>query len=357
VAIEKRGTVWYYRFTHRGVEYRASTGLEATAPNLKSAEQVEALAKLEAIAGVTKRPALTGQTLLDAAADDFLRWCFSTEYRSKPNTARRLQVSFQSILVFMGDKPVSEIDANTIESYKTWRFTKHHVKDVTVRHDLHALSVFFRKYAIRKKLAVLNPVDQVSKPSDKDAVRIHILSAEEEDRYFAHARGTLYDVARLILLQGCRPEEVLSIRPENVIEDDEPILRIPGGKSRAARRDLPLTRESLAILQGRKAKHGATGWLFPSPRIEGAHVVKLNAQHDRVCLEAGVSFVLYDLRHTWATRALTEAGLDVATVAALMGHASPTIVLKHYAHPTEAAKRAGMKRYEELVKPKLRRVK
>jgi integrase len=356
MSIEQRGSKWYYRFTLQGVEHRESTGLDATAQNRKEAERIEAIAKLEALAGVTKRPSVSGDASLGTAADDFLRWCFSTEYRSKPNTARRIQISFQSLIVFMGHRPVREIDADLIESYKTWRYEEHGVRDVTLRHDLHALSVFYRKYAIRKKLSQVNPVDQVSKPSDKDAVRIHIVTPEEEDRYFAFAKGTLYDVARLILLQGPRPEEVLASRPENILENQE-LWRIPGGKSRAAKRDLPLTAEAFGILKARKTKHERTGWLFPSSRIKGGHVTKLNAQHDRVCLEAGVSFVLYDLRHTFATRQLTENGADVATVAALMGHASPTIVLKHYAHPTAGAKQAAMKKYEELVRPKLRRVK
>lgn len=356
MAIEKRGGVWYYRFKVNRREYRESTGLAAVQQNKKEAEAIEAKAKLEVIAGVKTKTIEQPKLSFAAAADDFIQWCFSTEYRSKWNTARRIQISFQSMLVFWAKVDVSAIDADAIEAYKTWRLTEHMVRDVTLRHDLHALSVFFRKYAIRKKLSTSNPVDQVSKPSDKDAVRIHVVTHEEEDAYFAHARGTLYDVARLILLQGCRPEEILALRPENVLLE-QGILRIPGGKTRAARRDLPLAGESIAILERRLAEHKGSRWLFPSSRLEGWHVVKLNAQHDRVCIDAGVSFVLYDLRHTFATRALTEAELDVATVAALMGHASPKITLERYVHPTAEGKRKGMKKYEESMRPRLKRVK
>jgi integrase len=357
MSIEKRGKIWYYRFTKNGREYRESTGLEATAQNKKSAEQIEAVAKLEVIAGVAKpKEPAPDVTAFVAAAEDFLDWCYTTEYRSKRNTARRIQISFQSMLVFWEVATVAQIDADSIEEYKTWRIEEHGVKDVTLRHDLHALSVFFRKYAIRKKLVQLNPVDQVSKPSDKDAVRIHIVTGDEEAAYFTHARGTLHDVARLILLQGCRPEEILSLRPEHIDLTRE-VMLIAGGKTRAARRELPLTSESVALLRNRLERTQGARWLFPSTRLKGGHVTKLNAQHDRVCLDAGVSFVLYDLRHTWATRALTEAKMDVGTVAALMGHASPTIVLKHYVHPTAEGKRKAMKDYEAAMRPKLKRVK
>lgn len=356
MAIEKRGNQWYYRFTKQGREYRKNTGLAATAQNKREAETIEARAKLEVIAGVTSKdkPAHDA-TSFAAAADDFLGWCFTTEYRSKPNSARRIQISFQSILAHWAGKTVSDIDVDSIEAYKTWRLTEHQVRDVTLRHDLHALSVFFNKYAMRKKLAQCNPVDQVTKPSDKDAVRIHVVTSDEEAAYFSEARGTLYDVARLMLLQGCRPEEILSLRPEHIDLQRETLL-ISGGKSRAARRELPLTSESVVLLQRRLERTRGAKWIFPSSRLVGGHITKLNAQHDRACIDAGVSFVLYDFRHTWATRALTEAKMDVATVAALMGHASPMIVLKHYVHPTAEGKRSAMKDYEAAMKPKLRRV-
>ena len=64
---------------------------------------------------------------------------------------------------------------------------------------------------------------------------------------------------------------------------------------RAARRVLDLTGESLEILKRRLQRPGK--WVFPSPRKPGHHIVKLAATHDEVCREAGVSFVLYDLRH------------------------------------------------------------
>ncbi|MBQ7584833.1 MAG: tyrosine-type recombinase/integrase [Desulfovibrionaceae bacterium] len=37
----------------------------------------------------------------------------------------------------------------------------------------------------------------------------------------------------------------------------------------------------------------------------------------------------YDLRHTFATE-LIAAGTDIGTVAKLMGHSSPTMLLNHY---------------------------
>ena len=59
------------------------------------------------------------------------------------------------------------------------------------------------------------------------------------------------------------------------------------------------------------------------------------------------SFVLYDFRHTFATR-MAQAGVDLATLAAILGHNSIRIVQK-YVHPTAEHKRAAMLRYDEVL--------
>jgi len=73
--------------------------------------------------------------------------------------------------------------------------------------------------------------------------------------------------------------------------------------------------------------------------------VQLDHTHDSVCQDAGVSFVIYDFRHTFATRQLIEAKIDMASLAAIMGH-SNLRVLQKYVHPTADHQRQAMKQYE-----------
>lgn len=128
-------------------------------------------------------------------------------------------------------------------------------------------------------------------------------------------------------------------------------LHIRAGKSPAARRTLDLTDESRAILSRRLQEK--SDWLFPSKRLANKPVQRLNNAHDVVCAEnkkkrrPALNFVLYDFRHTFATR-MAQAGVDLATLAAILGHNSIRIV-QRYVHPTAAHKKEAMKRYEMVL--------
>jgi hypothetical protein len=74
----------------------------------------------------------------------------------------------------------------------------------------------------------------------------------------------------------------------------------------------------------------------------GRHIVRLNNAHDAVCETTGLAFVLYDLRHTFVTR-MAEIGVDLATLAAILGHSSIRIG-QRYVHPTAEHQRSAMAR-------------
>ena len=213
--LRKRGPLWHYRFTINGQEYAGSTGLPATERNRKAAERIE---KDQREAAVTGR-ATEARKDFATAAGEFIAWCKDVEYRNQASTAQRIAVSFASLVAFLGDMSVVGIGAREVEAYKEHRVRVNGVKDVTLRHDLHALSLFFQ-YAERMRWRDGNPVREVTMPSDANAVRIHPLTRNEEERYFKAAfnvvdragHRNLYDVGRTMINQGCRPEDAMSSR-------------------------------------------------------------------------------------------------------------------------------------------------
>ena len=336
MGIRKREGFWHYRFTVKGREYSGSTELEAVQKNRKAAEKIAESKKLLII---SERPRDESRIEMPEAAAEFIRWC-KVEYRNKPNTWERLRVSCMAAVKFWPDTAVRDISPAGIEAFKVHRAEHDGVKDITIRHDLHALSIFFERYAMKQRWCQTNPVASVRIPSDAEAMRIHVLTPEEETAYFAVARGFLADVAMLMLMQGCRPEEIMALQ-QTSIDLKAKTMRIEGGKTRAARRTLDLTEESEAIFTRRLKRLGK--WVFPSPRKPGYHITKLQAAHDKACRDSSTSFVLYDLRHTFATR-MIASGCDLPTLAAIMGHNGLRTIFR-YVHPQAHSVKAAMDRY------------
>lgn len=120
---------------------------------------------------------------------------------------------------------------------------------------------------------------------------------------------------------------------------------------------LNLTSESRQIL-GRRLG-GPSPWIFPSSKRHlERHINRLNSAHDRLlerANEEGVEFlfVLYDFRHTFATR-MAQAGIDLKTLAEILGHNSLRSVQK-YVHPTPEHKKNAMIRFERAMKAEERK--
>jgi integrase len=384
MGLRERNGKWHYRFMVAGAWYSDNTGLVATERNKTAASRVEAEAhKLvsEGRAHLLKlRPIRFSE-----AAEKFLSWV-DAEYREHPNSAKRIRTSFASLGEFFKREMVATVTPGSVEDFKAYRRacpkcknqrpgvlaceacggTGDGVREVTIRHDLHSLSVFFQ-YARKHNWVKDNPVREVEIPSDEDAVRIHPLTPNEETLYFSACEKKmaelqasrkprpggkqgyngfqdLADLGRLMIQQGCRPEELLALQQPHV-DLERGILTIIKGKSNAAKRTLRLRPASKEILARRL---GAVGrWVFPSPRRHGEHVTKLNNRHVDVLKECHLKFVPYDFRHTFATRA-ADAGMPLGTLAKILGHGNLRSVLK-YVHPDQGSMDLAM---EALDKPR-----
>jgi len=73
--------------------------------------------------------------------------------------------------------------------------------------------------------------------------------------------------------------------------------------------------------------------------------------HDKVLAKAAAAgkplhFVLYDLRHSG--RRAAQAGIDLATLAQILGHCGLRVVMK-YVHPTAEHRKTAMLKYEQTM--------
>jgi integrase len=122
-----------------------------------------------------------------------------------------------------------------------------------------------------------NPVKGV-KFLDEDNEQTRVLNAEEQKLYLLAASQPLQDIATLMLETGMRPEEVYRVRRENV-HIEQGYLSNPFGKTKAAKRKIPLSAIACDVLLKRLQNEKIKGeFLFPGRSTE-APIVKVNAAH------------------------------------------------------------------------------
>lgn len=317
------------------------------------------------------------------AAEQFVEWARG-EHHDRPGTWKRLRGSLTSLKDFFGLQPLHTINVGQVQDFMAWR-RRMEVKEVTLRHDLHALSPLF-KYGMAHNWCRENPVTAAilkahgsKMPSDADAVRIHVLSKAEEKLYFETClrppetvqvkskphtqvrRGKkvsvsayeysklttreyrdLFDICRLMVLQGPRPAEVMQARAEHV-DLERGTWQIPRSKSKAGERTLHLTAEARSILGRRVAAARQGGWLFEGRR-PGTHLLDVENAHATVLEVAKLAFVIYDFRHTFATR-FYEATRDVEALRKVLGHSNLRTIQK-YVHIGQQHVDDAMKLFE-----------
>jgi len=320
--IYKRGGFYHYQFQINGKRYRGS----AKSTNKAEALRLEAERRIACLAN-PEQPLENGEKLeLDVAFDRFLAWA---SHHIKPRTHQRYRVSAKRLVAHFGAIRIERMNTQAVEGFKSVRSSE--CTSAGVNRDLACLRTF-RNWCVRMNYPIGRFHVQLL-PEGPGNIRI--VSDEEERIYMDHADPILRNVSTIMIETGMRPGEVFGAHGEHVNLDKRYIL-VPTGKTRFARRTIPLTNRVLGVLE--------TLWR-PGKLFDGSvpHQVVMRC-HKAVCKRLGFDFRLYDFRHTYGSR-MAMAGVDLMTLRELMGHSSITIT-QRYCHPTPEHKVSAMERLE-----------
>jgi integrase len=337
LSVYKRGGVYWYEFQFHGQRYRESTRLN----NKTAAERAESIHKAalaEGRAGLVQRKACPN--FKDFVLKEFLPWD-KKGHDAHPNTHKRYQASSKPLIELFGNMRLNSISQGDVEQFKVQRFDE--ISAAGTNRDLAALR-YMLNFAVRLGYTVRNPVSGV-RFLEEGPGSMRIISHEEERIYLAAADSLQHDLAILILDTGMRPGEVFTIRAENM-HLDERYLFNPFGKTRFARRNVPLTDRVIEVLRNRMGK-AKGAYLFPHRKDPNKPMTEANRGHEQVFRRTDLDyFRIYDLRHTFGSRSIM-AGVDLPTLKELMGHSTITITMR-YVHPTPEHKRAACEKLERF---------
>jgi integrase len=309
-------------------------GNDKVARNMESAHRTS-LAKGEV--GIREKKA--APTVAVFLKEDFLPYA-EAAHAAKPNTLRYYKSGAASLVAEnLGKLPLDEINDQHARQYAA---------------KLSNLSPSTVNCGLRTLRRAINPAVEWGTIDRKPKItlakgerqRERVLNAREQETYLAACNQPWKDGATIMLSTAMRPGEVFALRWERIILKDRGLIQVAEGKSKAARRYLPMVKAVHDALKTRweAAKQPETGWVFPS-KSKCGHITTPKTAHATAIATANAErkqleyFEPYCLRHTAGTM-LGESGCDVFTLARIMGHSS-ILITQRYIHPqAESIERA-----------------
>ena len=340
MSIYKRGDVYWYKFMWKGELVRESTkqGNDKVARQMEAAHRTS-LAKGEV--GIReKRPVLT---LAEFCKKRFEPWGESVTTQKTWRDFYRV-----GLLAIKGYAPLANLRLDAITSERIAEFAaSRQAKGLQVSSVNASLRILRRVLRVAAEWGELDTLPKIRLlPGEHHRERV--ITTDEEARYLAAANKLLAEVATVLLDSGLRPEECHRLLWESVtwVNGRHGTFLVTHGKTKAARRMLPMTPRVRALLDARWEAAGRPldGWVWPAPTRSGhLEPSSLKKQHAKALELSKVRpFVLYTLRHTFLTR-LGASGCDVWTLARIAGHSSIAISSR-YVHPSEDSVLTAMSR-------------
>jgi integrase len=312
------GVWWIQYFDAQGRRRREKAGLKSSAIILYRKRKTEALEGKKLPEKLRTRVVKFAEL-----ANDALEYCRANNrgWRTDHSRIGHLREAF-------GNRP-SELP---IEDLRRW-FSEQEWTPATFNRYKSMLSLIYRLGMENKKVAS-NPA-KLLKCKHEDNGRIRFLDqngAYDEERRLRAAIEAIYashlPEFEIALHTGMRPSEEYSLTWDRVDLFGRQVT-VPRSKNGKVRH-IPLNSEALAAFKvlAHRSPSGV-GPVFIG--LKGKRLKGYKHWFNRVVEEAGLAdFTWYCLRHTFASR-LVMAGVDIRTVAELMGHRTIQMTMR-YAH-------------------------
>ena len=271
-----------------------------------------------------------------------------------PNTLKGYRrYAENNIKPYLGDKQICKVTAPDIQSLyrrlqKEGRVDDGPLAGTTVR-SIHNVLHQALDVAVNRRLIVKNPSNDVTLPK-KVATAKTILNDEQLERFMEAIKADVYwhDFFYLEITTGLRRGELCGLMWPDFDEKKGTLTirrtlhtRVGGGyyvgdtKTGAGRRTIKLPSSTVQLLAERRKK-SISQWIFPNPIRPEDPVMPDRGYHrmKKLLKEAGLpNMRFHDLRHTFATHALTS-GVDAKTLSSILGHTKTSFTLDTYTHVT-----------------------
>jgi len=326
--VYKRSDAWYSDFTYQGQRYVKSWG-----PVSKTvAREKDRKLRTEVAEGRFQRRGENPP--VSKLVEQYLEW---SRVNKRPKSHIRDVSSTKHLLAAFGDRRLDGIAAWAVERYKKERRDAG-AMPATVNREVACLRHMLNK-AVEWGIARANPMRGV-KLFREDNKRIRILSPEEEVRLLAACESSrtwqLKPIVLTALNTGMRKGEILGLK-KGEVDFQAGYITVEQSKNGHSRR-IPLNAALREALQ-KAFRQSDSGYVFAGG--DGRPLTDFKKGWWKALEAAGISGLrFHDLRHTFGSR-LVMKGVDLVTIAELLGHQDITMT-RRYSHPTPEHKRRAV---------------
>jgi site-specific recombinase XerD len=191
------------------------------------------------------------------------------------------------------------------------------------------------RWGVRTKRIKENPIDGIDMPL---ATRADGCVTDEQHRLMFDRCGLdrrtrpLRPLIVLLRHSGCRPGELATMTASDLSDDCSTITltKHKSSKKRGAK-SVYLSPCGQTIAKILRSVRTDTMLLNGRGQPWTRNAIRIRFRRLRESLGLPPSIVAYSYRHAFATQALVS-GVDIATVAELLGHASTEMISRHYGH-------------------------
>ena len=344
---------WYLDFTFSGKRIRQFGGY--TKEQARNALAKIRIDRLDEKLGFSQ-PKTLEPVPFESFADEFL------ELYSKQNKRswQRDALSLKNLKRYFQGKNLQDIGPEQVERFKAKRKTdtverfkatvRTPLSPATINRELACLKTMFNK-AVEWGKIEKNLIQAVKKFKENNP-RERILTADEARRLIENASESIRPVLIVALNTGMRRNEILGLKWPNV-DLVRNYIFIENSKSGLSRK-VPMNSAVSGAFLG--LPH-VSDFVFFNPETKAA-VKDIKTAFKAACRRAKkdpndendpgiVGLRLHDLRHTAASK-MIEAGVDLATVSKILGHASIQMTMR-YAHPTPENMRRAVDRLGDIL--------
>ena len=247
----------------------------------------------------------------------------------RPSTAAEYRRQLENKLIpHFGDMSFTEITRHDVED-----FFDNYAKGTPIQANrCFALVRRLYNWGLRKGYATQNPCAALEAPGGKEEPRERNWTNEEIRNVWKaleSERPMIANYFRFVFLTALRRGESMKIK-WSWIDSERALLRVPAEANKTARtKELPLVRPALEILNAVEQLSGHTEHVFIGP--SGKALTTIQKAKERIAKRSGVDFRTHDIRHCVASR-LVELGIDLDTIASILGHVVGQKVTRIYAH-------------------------